>query len=172
MNKFIISGYKQSGKSTLIKRLLKETNRPVTGFFTEKFPDRLTGDGLCPIYIYPVMSDPIFDDEHLIGLGGNGTHYTNTEVFDRIGVELLNCQGKNTLIVMDELGFLEGKAERFRSKVFEVLASENPVVIIMKQKMRESFMQELRAFPMAEYFELTLENRDGIFEYIKEKLAE
>jgi len=168
-NKFVVSGYKKSGKTTLVKKILKNSNS-AAGFFTEKFPDRLTKDGLCPIYIYPVFSDPVFDDEHLIGLGGEGTHYTNCEVFDKLGIELITVSDPKTLIVMDEIGFLERDARRFQEKVFEVLNSENPVLIIMKQKMRESFMKSLKSFPGIEYIELSEENQDAVFEYINKRL--
>lgn len=172
MKKFVVSGYKESGKTTLITKILDSWEGPVLGFFTKKFPDRLTPDGLCPIYIYSVGSDPIFDDAHLIGLGGEGTHYTNSEVFDEIGTKLITADDASSLIVMDEVGFLETDASLFKEKVFEVLRSDNPVVLIMKQKMQLDFMKALKDFPGIEFIELSIENRNWVAEHIIKELKD
>lgn len=164
---FVVCGYSKSGKTTLIKRLIQETDKNVYGFFTEKFPDRLTEDGFCPIYIYPIGSDPIFNDENLIGLGGNGNHYTNSDVFDTKAVEYITTDDPNGIIFVDEVGFLEDKADLFQKKVFEVLAGDIPTVVIMKQKMNFDFMQKLKNLPNIEFLELKEDNRDEIFEQIK-----
>lgn len=170
MKKFIVCGYSKSGKTTLIKRILASTDKKVYGFFTEKFPDRLTEDGLCPVYIYPILEEPIFDVDHLIGLGGEGTHYTNVEVFNKCGIEYISCKDKDSLLLIDELGFLEDKAEEFQKRIFEILKSDICAVIAMKQKMQFSFMQKLKALTKEgsiEFIDLSEENRDEVFEYIK-----
>ena len=99
MKKYVIMAHRGTGKSTLAAKIIKETKRNVYGFYTRKFPDRLTEDGFCPIYIYPVTGDPVFDDAHLIGLGGKGNHYTNTDVFDDVGVKLISCSDPDGLIM-------------------------------------------------------------------------
>jgi len=165
MNKYVICGPKDAGKTTIAKELLKKTDRKVAGFFTEKFPEKEI-DGLCPIYIYPVGGEPIFDDAHLIGLGGEGTHYTNADVFNTVGVEYISTDDKETLILMDEIGFLEMDAKQFKDKVFECLKSDNPVVIMLKQKMQLDFIRQIRDFEDAVFIELDENNRDGIADMI------
>ena len=170
MKKFVVCGYKESGKTTLIKKVIQNYDKSVVGFYTKKFENRLTEDGLCPIYIYDINSDAVLDDEHLIGLGGEGTHYTNVEVFDNVGVELISTDDKTSLIAIDEIGFLENEAKVFQEKVFEILESENPVVMIIKQRMQFSFLKRLKEFPGIEYIELTLDNRDEVCDHIIKEL--
>lgn len=170
MKKFVICGYKESGKTTLIKKIVENYKGPVVGFFTEKFPDHLTDDGLCPIYIYDINGAAILDDDHLIGLGGEGTHYTNTEAFDSVGVKLITTDDKSALIAIDEIGFLENEAMRFQEKVFEILKGDSPVVIIIKQRMQFDFLKKLRDFPGIEFLELSVDNRDEVCEYIIKEL--
>ena len=167
MKNFVVCGYSKSGKTTLVKRLIAETNKNVYGFFTEKFPDRLTEDGFCPIYIYPIGNTPIFNDDHLIGLGGHGTHYTNADAFETKAVEYITTDDPNGIIFMDEVGFLEDSALGFQNKVFEVLSGNIPAVVMMKQKMNFDFMKKLKALPNIDFLELTEDNRDEIFEQIK-----
>lgn len=169
MKSFVICGYKESGKQEFARRLIERTRRKVYGFITEKFPDKAI-DGLCPIYIYPAGGQPQFDKDHLIGLGGEGTHYTNTDVFDTAGVELISTDDKDGFILMAELGFLETGADQFRRKVFECLTGDIPTVVIMKQKMQYEFMRQLRAFSGIEYIELTPGNFDELLDRVTGEL--
>ncbi len=171
MKKFVVMAHRGSGKTTLAERIIKECNRPVYGFFTRKYPDRLTEDGLCPIYIFPAGGEPVFDDAHLIGLGGNGNHYTNTDVFDQTGVSLLECDDKNGIIIMDEIGFLEMEAELFKSKVLEVLGGDIPVLLMLKAKMRNEFVRAVRSYPGIEFIYMDETNRDQVYETIKKEFC-
>ena len=171
MKKYVIMAHRGTGKSTLAARITKETKRNVYGFYTRKFPDRLTEDGFCPIYIYPAGGEPVFDDAHLIGLGGKGNHYTNTDVFDDIGVKLISCSDPQGLIVMDEIGFLEMKAERFKSKVFEVLSGDMPVLLMLKAKLRFDFLKEISTFKGVEFIYMDEDNRDEVYEMIRKEFC-
>lgn len=171
MKKYVIMAHRGSGKTTLAERIIKETDKKVYGFFTRKYPDLLTEDGLCPIYIYPAGGSPLFDDAHLIGLGGKGNHYTNTDVFDTIGVSLLDCDDKDGLIIMDEIGFLEMNAEHFKKKVFEVLSGDVPVILMLKAKLRFDFLKEISVFPGVEFIYMDETNRNEIYEKLRKEFC-
>ena len=171
MKNIVIAAYKNVGKTTLAEKIIKETDRNIYGFFTRKFPDLITDDGLVPIYIYPAGSNPIIDKDHLIGYGGKGNHYTNAEIFDDAGVSYITTDDPNGIIIMDELGFLERDAKKFQEKVFECLAGPIPTIVMMKTKMREEFMQKLKDMPDIEYIFMTEENRDAVWAFIKDWLG-
>ena len=63
------------------------------------------------------------------------------EVFDNLGVELLNQNGE--LIVMDELGRFELEAEKFQKEVFSLLASEKIVIGVIKAE-SNPFLDKIR----------------------------
>ncbi len=165
MKNFVVCGCRESQKKKLAEEIIRRSKRNVYGFFTEKFPERAE-DGFCPIYIYPAGGEVIFDEDHLVGLGGGGTHYINSEVFDGLGTALISCGDSNGLIIMCELGFLETEAKGFQDKVFSCLAGEIPTVVIMKQKLQYEFMQKLRDLEGVEYAELRSDNFDEILERV------
>jgi len=172
--KIVVCAYKGVGKTTLAKKVIENSKKEVYGYFTSKFPDRLTSDGLCPIYIYPAGKEPIFDDNHLVGYGGGGTHYTGIEAFNTTGVELISVpKGKEdeALIVMDEVGFLEGKAEDFKKKVFECLLGKSDVLLMLKQFAREPFLEDIKNHPGIKYYDMNEDNRDDITRKVLEDLT-
>jgi len=175
MKNIVICAYKGVGKSTLVKKLIAEltADPEIFGFSTKKFNDMLVDDVFSPIYIFPVGKEPVFEDKYLVGLGGLGTHYINPEVFDEIGVQLLTVpesKKANALIIMDEVGFLEANALKFRQKVLDCLTGDIPCLVMMKQKMDEPFMQEIKALPGIDFIDMTPENRDQIFDYVLKKV--
>ena len=162
---------------------LKRKN--VCGFFTEKIDfekDARGGDpnnlktpiepGRFPVFIYPVdnsnplSSKPIIDDAHIVGLCGCGQHYTNYEVFDTLGVEYLNAPDPQTLIVLDEVGFMEMGAEKYKEKIFEILRSDNPVLLMLKDRMDVDLIKQIRDFPGITFIEMNEENRDVVTQQV------
>ena len=158
------------GKTTLVKKLLENRKNDVCGFLTKRYPE-LAKDDMCPVYISGINEDPVTDDKHLLGTCGGGRHYTNNEVFNELGVELITADNKNSLIIMDELGFLEMNAEKFKEKVFEVLESENPVLIMLKQRLDIEFLKKIKDNPNVEFIRMDVSNRDEICEYILTELG-
>ncbi len=170
MKNFMISAYKHVGKTTLVKKLIENTNKNVFGFFTCKAEHLATEDGMCPVYIYPIGQEPVYDAEHLIGYCGGGHHYTNPEVFDRLGIKYLEDLTENPLAIIDEIGFLEADAKAFQARVFELLDSNIPVLLSIKQRQDVDFINRLKAYPDKDFIEFDENNRDEIYEYIQHQL--
>ena len=197
--KFVITAYRHVGKTTLVKKVLEvwagsgtaeRACKKVCGFFTEKIDfdrDARGGDpkniktpiepGRFPVFIYPIDSNdplgsmPIIDDDHIVGLCGCGNHYTNFEVFDTLGVEYLSAPDAETLIVIDEVGFMEMGAEKYKEKIFEILRSDNPVLLMMKDRMDIDLIKQIRDFPGITFIEMNEENRDEVTEKVINDLA-
>ena len=128
--------------------------------------------GRFPVFIYPIDakdplgSQPIIDDDHIVGLCGCGTHYTNFEVFDTLGVEYLSAPDSQTLIVLDEVGFMEMGAEKYKEKIFEILKSDNPVLLMLKDRMDIELIKQIRDFPGVTFIEMNEDNRDEVTERV------
>lgn len=160
----LIVGERHVGKSTLIRKLLTHTDRPVCGFMTKSLP--ADEAGFHPIYIHPAaqaVEDRVYTPENLIGTCDTKIHNINQTAFDTYGVEYLTGLPKDGIVVMDELGFMEASSEAFTSKVLETLDGDTPVLAAVKTRTDIDFLNTVRAHPKAQVFTLTEENRDDLF---------
>jgi nucleoside-triphosphatase len=168
----LICGEIGVGKSTLIRRLLVHSRRPLAGFFTKRIPT-LDGDGLSPVYIHPAaqsVQERSYGPENLVGRCGGGGIFRYPEAFDTLGVKLLYADAGD-LILMDELGFLENEAEKFRCGVLRALDGEIPVLAAVKSRDTE-FLEKVRNHPNAEVFRITKQNRDSLYPLLLPRILE
>lgn len=154
MNIFI-SGLQGTGKTTLINRLLADSRRAVYGFVTRK---RVDSEGMGFVYI----SHATGGEKYLVAKT-TGTGFTDyPEVFDSCGVEFLNVPD-GSLVVMDELGFLENRAELFKKQVLSLL--DRNVTIIGAIKPRSTpFLDAVRSHSSVTTISLTADTRESAYE--------
>lgn len=157
----LICGEVGVGKSTLIQRLLAQNTLPLYGFITKKLdPDE---NGFHPIYIHPAGArERRFDEENLIGTCDRRIHNINLDVFNTLGVTYLQAK-PGGIILMDELGFMEAKAEAFTRAVMKALDGDVPVVAAVKARFDIPFLDAVRAHPNTILYRITIENRDDLF---------
>lgn len=171
----LIVGDRGVGKSTLIRRVLKELNCPVSGFETKKEAhpeDAVLG---CPIYIYEAGKPHRRTPENFIGYHRAADAAAVTAAFDRYAPKLLEPMPEASLVELDELGFLEASSEAFCQAVLGLLDGKNPVIAAVKDR-DVPFLNAIRAHPAARCFHITEENRDELFEevleFMKQQLEE
>lgn len=171
----LIVGDRGVGKSTLIRRVLKELNCPVSGFETKKETqpeDPLLG---CPIYIYEAGKPHCQSSDNLICYHRAQKISDITAAFDRYAPKLMAGVPENALVELDELGFLEASSEAFCQAVLSLLDGKNPVIAAVKDR-DVPFLNAIRAHPAARCFHITEENRDELFEevleFMKQQLEE
>ena len=61
------------------------------------------------------------------------THTVHLAAFDGLGVRYLEAAQPDGILVMDELGFMEAEAERFKRAVFRALDGELSLIHISPQ---------------------------------------
>lgn len=171
----LIVGDRGVGKSTLIRRVLQELNRPVFGFETKKeeaLEDSLRG---CPIYIYDAGVPHCRTPENLIGYHRERDFASITAVFDRYAPKLLASVPEDAVVELDEIGFLEAKSEAFCQAVLHLLDGNRPVIAAVKNR-DIPFLNQIREHPKARCFDITAENRDVLCEevlaFMKQQLEE
>ena len=163
----LIVGDRGVGKSTLIRRVLKELNRPVFGFETkkeERFENPVRG---CPIYIYDAGKNQCRTSENLIGYHKEQDIPAITAAFDRYAPKLLEPMPKNAVVELDEIGFLEAKSDVFCQAVIGLMNGTNPVIAAVKNR-DIPFLNTVRNHPDAQCFYITAENRDALYEEVLE----
>lgn len=128
MNKILLTGRIGVGKSTIIKSLLKSTNLKVGGYTEEKILNKNSE-------IIKIKSLASKGKEGIIAVRNINTMSVTayTDVFNTIGTQILDESLKiSELIVMDEIGFLEEKAQLFKNKIIEILDSNKYVIGVIK----------------------------------------
>ena len=156
----VLWGQRGVGKSTLARRLLEDWKGPVCGFITRSSPP--DADGFRSIYLYAADDPmPVEHTHNRVGRTNRMEHTMWPEVFDGLGVELLRAE-PGSLILMDELGFLEQDAAAFRREVLRCLDGNIPVLAVIKHKTHISFLQEIRTHPRVQLYQVTEENRDAL----------
>ncbi len=158
----LICGDRGVGKSTLIQKLLARNTLPVYGFLTE----RLAADetGFHPIYIHPAGTGRRRHEErNQIGACDSRRHNVSIEAFNTLGARYLFAARPGGIIVMDELGFMEARAETFVNAVFAALNGDIPVIAAVKARYDVAFLNEVRAHPNASVSTITKEARDALY---------
>lgn len=169
----LISGERGVGKSTLINRLLDACPRPRYGFITKMEP--AGADGFHPIYIHPAgqrLAERVYTQDNCIGACDSRTHRPRVEVFDTLGVRYIRAACPGGILVMDELGFFEARAEGFTAAVLEALSGDIPVIAAVKSRTDVPFLNAVRAAPRAEVFYITPSNREELFERLLPRIRE
>lgn len=171
----LIVGDRGVGKSTLIRRVLKELNCPVFGYETKKEEtqeDPLRG---CPIYIYDAGSPHIQTPDNLIGYHREQNTAAITAAFERYAPKLMLTVPENAVVELDEIGFLEAKSESFCRAVLQLLNRNRPVIAAVKNK-EIPLLKTIREHPNAHCFYITPENREVLYkevlEFMKQQLEE
>lgn len=153
------------GKSTVINKVLAKASLTVGGFRSGFDHQRSQPDRW--LYMWDASHPPAQDEAHRI------VHFTEnkpqvfTERIDVIGAAALRRAHENgaQLILMDECGRFEGKAERFKEEIFASLDGDTPVLGVVRQGYG-GWLDDIRNHSKVTVLTVTEENRDTLHEQI------
>lgn len=158
----LIVGARGVGKSTLIRRVVQEIGRPVSGFETKK-EDHMADDFRgSPVYIYEVGKEHLQTEDNLIGYCKNRNFDTLRIAFDRYAPKLLAPVPEGHIILLDELGFMESASKDFCEAVLSLLDGNTPVIAAVKHN-NFPFLEAVRSHPNCRCFYITEENRESLY---------
>lgn len=126
----IFCGSSGTGKSSAIKMALREAKEPIYGFWTEKLTPTVTGE--CPVVLHGCTEGLNFT--HLIGTCQNRHAERFPSVFDEFGVKFLSDIPKGSLVLMDEIGFMENDAKDFLRAIFDILDGDYRVIAAVRDR--------------------------------------
>ena len=161
----LIVGDRGVGKSTLIRRVLRELDCPVFGFETKKEAQPEDPRLGCPIYIYEAGKPHRRTTENFIGYHRQADAAAVTAAFDRYAPKLLEPMAGAELVELDEIGFLEANSKAFCRAVLRLLDGDRPVIAAVKDR-DVPFLNAIRAHPAARCFHITEANRDALYEEV------
>ncbi len=155
-------GVPQTGKSTLIKRILAaHPDWSVKGFYT--YTDYLPGHEDGRVYIAPLQRCSWYQKEDaLVGLRGPKGRRGNPQAFDKVGVQILEDFMEADLLIMDELGTMEKNALAFQEAVLKALNRATPILGVIKRDQTD-FLEAVRHHSEVATLEITQDNRNERF---------
>lgn len=158
-----------TGKSTLIRQVLEELNRPVFGYLTRKERDEWDEELGNPIYIYAVGKPQVRSEENRVGYCKDKRPTVYGEAFDRFAPQLAEPIPTDGVVVMDEIGFMECSSPAFCERILCLLDGDVPVIAAVKDKDTE-FLNRIRSHPKAQCFYLTPQTREETREAVLAEL--
>ncbi|WP_434310811.1 nucleoside-triphosphatase [Hominifimenecus sp. rT4P-3] len=155
-----LTGKKQVGKSTLLRKVREALACPEAGFETRPYEINGQKKGYCLHSLLPLKD--ISNDCPIVISVSPDRAIAVTETFETLGVEILKkARETKGIIILDELGKAERNAKDFCREVFRCLDGPLPVLGVL-QADAGSFPEQVAAHPRVKVWEVTEENREEL----------
>ncbi|MDD5903075.1 MAG: nucleoside-triphosphatase [Oscillospiraceae bacterium] len=162
--KIMLCGDINSGKSTLIRKLLEDMGKPPKGYITVRMP---AVDGVSKVYLYDIANPPErVEDAAVIITIENEVREKHPELLDTLGVQYLTDIPAGSVVVLDEIGSLESASPEFQKAVMRILSGDYTVLAAVKAA-NTDFLRAVRKHPDCELYIITPDNRDALYKQIK-----
>lgn len=162
--KIMLCGDIDSGKSTLIRKLLEDMGKPPKGYITVRMP---AVDGVSKVYLYDISNPPErVEDAAVIITIENEVREKHPELLDTLGVQYLTDIPAGSVVVLDEIGSLESASPEFQKAVMRILSGDYTVLAAVKAA-NTDFLRAVRKHPDCELYIITPDNREALYEQIK-----
>ena len=155
-----LTGRKQVGKSTLIRKILQSYPGSVGGFCTVR--TNTVFDGTFSVHMLPAGMSLLPSRDNLLFVCGCAESEKTIERFEQLGCQILkeSLIRRPGLLIMDELGPNEADALLFQTAVLQLLDGDIPILGVL-QEAESSFLQEIASHPHVHVMRVTEENRNN-----------
>ena len=160
-NHIFLTGEVQSGKSTVLDKVLDALHLTVGGFRSGSGPERRQSDRW--LYLWDAAADPIYDDSYRVAHITSEERRSFPDRFNALGCNALKHAKRSgvDLILMDECGFLERDAAEFQSEILKTLDGDIPVFGVVRLR-SDGWTDAIRNHPKVTLITVTEENRDAL----------
>lgn len=137
----LLTGKSGCGKSTLINEILDSLNINYSGYRTLPY----SINGIDKGYYLHGYAEVDNNFSPISIKSGLNSCYSIVETFEQLGVDIIKesiNNSKSKIILLDEIGVLESKAEHFISELVKSLDSDKLVLGVIKKKNNE-FLKEI-----------------------------
>lgn len=166
----LITGPPAVGKTTVIRKIAAALTGPhPVGFFTAEIRDKGIRRGFELVALdgrRSVLSHVDFNSPHRVGKYG-----VDIAAFETF-LETLNLANPaHDAVIIDEIGKMECLSAKFRMIVDRLFASDKTVIATIALT-GSGLIDDIKHRPGVRIFEVTLRNRDGIVDEIRNALAD
>ncbi|GBC59412.1 hypothetical protein DENIS_0351 [Desulfonema ishimotonii] len=155
----LFTGLPGCGKTTLIRKIVRQLTVPATGFFTQEIREGGKRVGFSIQTLdgqQGVMAHTRIASQYRVG-----RYRVSVETIDRIAVPALKPRTPEVLIIIDEIGRMECLSQRFKDGVIQALDSGNPVLGTIALK-GNRFMETIKKRRDVRIVHVSEENRDRL----------
>jgi len=150
-------GHSGVGKTTLIRHAMQNCGlAPAAGFITYKENNN--------IYIKGIKANS--PEYWVASCDESSIIEKDPAVFDLFAAKHLNYIPKDSLVLMDELGFLESEAKIFRRQILDILDYPCRIIGVIKEK-SNPFLEEIKNHPLVRTQFVNEKNRSEVLQTIE-----
>lgn len=166
-----LTGPVQIGKSTLLCASLDALQpQKLGGFRTVSAQPQ--ADGSRPVYLHPACSpDELHESANRIGIRRPGLGIVSfPAAFETAGLAALAGAEDCDLLLMDEIGRMERRADTYSARILTLLDGGVPILGVVQKKADTPLAQAIRSHPRVRLIEVSEENRNALLPTILEAL--
>lgn len=167
-----LTGPVQIGKSTLIARTLEACQPARLGGFrtVSSAPEP---DGSRSVHLFcAAEAYPSADSSNRIGICRAGGIASFPAVFESAGMDALVGAEDSSLILMDEIGRMERRANVYTARILELADGSVPILGVVQRKADTPLANTIRSHPNVRLIEVSEQNRDSLLPEILAALQE
>ena len=163
----LITGPPRCGKSTLIEKVVKRIEEPVTGFFTLEIKEKGRRVGFSINTLdgrEGILAHQKSKSRFKVGKYG-----VNLKDIDSIAVPAMIPARKDEIVVIDEIGKMECFSSLFKETLIKVLSLSNWIIGSIAQK-GDPFIQRIKERDDVLLIRVTAQNRDILVDQILDSI--
>jgi len=153
--KILISGKIYTGKTTLLNKVIKDVSLPIVGYISKK--EENNDITIC---------FPNGEHKMVIGTANNKIYTANVENLNKFAILLKGSLHKDALIIMDEIGIVETASPLFCKTIKDIFLNDYNVIATIKDR-DNAYLNEIKS--LAKVYDITEENREEVYEEIKNR---
>jgi nucleoside-triphosphatase len=165
--KVLLTGHPGCGKTTLVKRVVKDLPQKTAGFYTEEIRERGTRVGFRLVTLdghEGVLAHVGFKSPERMG-----KYRLDLAALETVGVEAIReAMRTGQVIVIDEIGPMEIRSEMFRRAIQDALDSGAPVLATITAR-STPFTDSIKSRPDVSIVQVHLANREMLASNLREK---
>ena len=166
-----LTGPVQIGKSTLLQAALDALQpQKLGGFRTVSAQPQ--ADGSRPVYLHPACGpEEQHESANRVGIRRPGLGIVSfPAAFETAGLAALEGAEDCELLLMDEIGRMERRADGYSARIRALLDGPVPILGVVQKKADTPLAGVIRSHPRVRLIEVSAENRDTILPEILQAL--